>query len=227
MMTAQVAAESSSARLDVIGLNVGGMTFVTTTTTLMVPDSYFASRLSGRIPSGAEVDGAMFIDRDGEIFKYVLDYLRNLDRWTVPEDPHLLLRLLTEADFYSLTGLTESIKSSVSPGQMSFWVIINKAGQTGYSSVSTSAAPLDILKDLHVALDLVYDGQNPAAVTTMTLKSSLSAVPSLCKALIHRTCRYKLNNEEANSVNVIQHYSDIHLNDPVYTRLRKRLGLRC
>lgn len=43
------------------------------------------------------IDGAFFVDRSGETFKYVLDYLRNLDQWEAPKNPDLLLSLLGEA----------------------------------------------------------------------------------------------------------------------------------
>jgi N-acetylneuraminic acid mutarotase len=59
-------------------LNVGGYTFATSAATLRrIPDSFFTSLLSGRFAIDTLEDGALFIDRDGEHFKHILEYMRD------------------------------------------------------------------------------------------------------------------------------------------------------
>jgi len=49
-----------------------------------------------------------FIDRDGVLFRYVLDYLRD-GRLTLPESFRELRRLQLEADYFRLSGLSKSV----------------------------------------------------------------------------------------------------------------------
>ena len=69
---------------DVIKLNVGGVMYVTTRSTLCQPGSWFETMFSGKMEPGIQIDGAYFIDRDGEMFRYVINYMRNLDKWLPP-----------------------------------------------------------------------------------------------------------------------------------------------
>lgn len=52
--------------------------------------------------------GKYFVDRDGVLFRYVLDFLRN-QRLILPENFHEKERLRTEAEFYNLSKMTECI----------------------------------------------------------------------------------------------------------------------
>ena len=49
-----------------------------------------------------------FIDRDGVLFRYVLDYLRN-GKLVLPESFRELRRLEREAEFFRLSDLTRSV----------------------------------------------------------------------------------------------------------------------
>jgi hypothetical protein len=61
---------------DEIVLNVGGSRYTTSRKTLLrSPDTMFASMLSGRWNVPVESDGSVFIDRDGDAFRHVLEYL--------------------------------------------------------------------------------------------------------------------------------------------------------
>jgi nitrate/nitrite-specific signal transduction histidine kinase len=61
-----------------VKLDVGGVHFTTSVTTLMTePDSMLAAMFSGRHELEKDDDGRVFIDRDGELFKYVLQFLRD------------------------------------------------------------------------------------------------------------------------------------------------------
>jgi len=41
-----------------------------------MPDTFFTSLLSGRISSLKDESGAIFIDRDPSLFRWILQYLR-------------------------------------------------------------------------------------------------------------------------------------------------------
>ncbi|KIH44462.1 K+ channel tetramerization domain protein [Ancylostoma duodenale] len=61
----------------IVNLNVGGHRFATSSHTLTwIPDSFFTSLLSGRIPTVRDDSGAIFIDRDPDVFRIILNYLR-------------------------------------------------------------------------------------------------------------------------------------------------------
>ena len=57
-------------------LNVGGIKYFTTIQPLTGFESMLKARFSSRYAMKASVDGSYFIDRDGELFKYILKYLR-------------------------------------------------------------------------------------------------------------------------------------------------------
>jgi hypothetical protein len=53
--------------------------------------------------------GKVFIDRDGVLFRYVLDYLRN-QNIVLPENFHEKARLRAEAEFFQLEGLLRALE---------------------------------------------------------------------------------------------------------------------
>lgn len=53
----------------------------------------------------------LFIDRNGPIFEYVLEYLRNGDNMVLPHNKETLQKLLLEADFYQIPTLKNLILS--------------------------------------------------------------------------------------------------------------------
>ncbi len=53
-------------------------------------------------------DGTLFIDRDGELFAYILDYMRN-GKLLLPDNFHEMARLREEVLFYQLNGLMEQL----------------------------------------------------------------------------------------------------------------------
>eukprot|EP01103_Thecamoeba_quadrilineata_P011916 TRINITY_DN2959_c0_g1_i2.p1 TRINITY_DN2959_c0_g1~~TRINITY_DN2959_c0_g1_i2.p1 ORF type:complete len:614 (+),score=149.84 TRINITY_DN2959_c0_g1_i2:42-1883(+) len=64
-------------RSQIIKLNIGGLKYQTTVGTLTeTGDNYFSSILSGLFQITLDEEGYYFIDRDGEYFKPILDYLR-------------------------------------------------------------------------------------------------------------------------------------------------------
>ncbi|KAK9873453.1 hypothetical protein WA026_022684 [Henosepilachna vigintioctopunctata] len=93
----------------VIELNVGGVCYTTNLATLIsVPDSQLASIFTGKHQVSLDAKGRCFLDRDGVLFRYVLDYLRDGDV-TLPECFRERERLKREAGgcFVLGTGLDE------------------------------------------------------------------------------------------------------------------------
>lgn len=115
----------------IVELNVGGVIYATTPTTLnREPNSLLAQMLpapSKPASSGGDATsptpksavtriykdskGRYFIDRDGVLFRYVLDYLRN-GKVILPECFHECDRLRQEADYYRLTGMSNCLQQS-------------------------------------------------------------------------------------------------------------------
>ena len=97
----------------IIDLNVGGHLYTTSLTTLTkYPDSMLGAMFSGRIPVAKDSKGNFFIDRDGETFRYVLNFLRS-SKLRLPAEPHELEQLEDEADFYQIATLSEALKNSL------------------------------------------------------------------------------------------------------------------
>lgn len=72
----------------IVDLNVGGVTYTTTKETLLsIKDSllaaYFKEDSDLKLPKDSQ--GRYFIDRDGVLFRYILDYMRNR-RLILPEN---------------------------------------------------------------------------------------------------------------------------------------------
>lgn len=101
--------------------------FSTSKTTLnQIPDTFFTSLLSGRIQSLRDENGAIFIDRDPELFSLILNYLRwaNVDCVIILCMTHLAIiyrtkdidlklcdiRLLRhEAEYYGISPLIKRL----------------------------------------------------------------------------------------------------------------------
>ncbi|XP_070538483.1 BTB/POZ domain-containing protein KCTD21-like [Ptychodera flava] len=94
---------------DMVRLDVGGKMYTTSLTTLTrYPDSMLGAMFSGRVPVLTDNNGTYLIDRDGELFRYVLNFLRT-SQLCLPEEFIDYGLLICGADFYQLDALKEDV----------------------------------------------------------------------------------------------------------------------
>lgn len=97
----------------VVDLNVGGQLYTTTLGTLTKdPSSLLTTMFSGSQRTSKDSRGRYFIDRDGVLFRYVLDFLRNL-RLTLPDGFNEIERLLAEAEYFKISSMTEALAKEI------------------------------------------------------------------------------------------------------------------
>lgn len=101
---------------EVVTLNVGGVLYTTTSSTLLqFGDSMLGAMFSGRHRVlSRDRDGNLFIDRDGPMFRHVLNFLRT-GRLTLPGDFRDHDMLEDEADFYQIEPLVEAVRQARNP----------------------------------------------------------------------------------------------------------------
>lgn len=93
----------------VVELNVGGQLYTTSLPTLLKdPDSLLSAMFSGKQKIPRDSRGRFFIDRDGILFRYILDYLRN-SKLALPENFSEKDRLYIEAEYFRLKGITKAL----------------------------------------------------------------------------------------------------------------------
>ncbi|XP_035663793.1 BTB/POZ domain-containing protein KCTD6-like [Branchiostoma floridae] len=104
---------------DIVYLNVGGHFYTTTRRTITrYPNSrlgrMFRPGAKGfnypRFPSLWDEQGQFVIDRDGKIFRHVLNFLR-LGELVLPDDFRELDLLEKEAEFYDIQELVKAVRT--------------------------------------------------------------------------------------------------------------------
>ena len=94
-----------------VELNVGGKLYNTTISTLTrLPNNLIEKMFTGQIPIAKDGNGRYFIDRDGEIFAHVLDFLR-AKSLTLQDNFNDMDSLMQEADFFQINDLKRLIQS--------------------------------------------------------------------------------------------------------------------
>ncbi|XP_061437381.1 BTB/POZ domain-containing protein KCTD6-like [Lethenteron reissneri] len=92
-----------------VTLNVGGHLYSTSRATLRrYSDSMLGAMFSGDLPTARDAQGHYFIDRDGPLFRYVLNFLRTSEL-TLPQDFKEIDLLRKEADFYQIEPLIQCL----------------------------------------------------------------------------------------------------------------------
>ena len=95
---------------EIVTLNVGGMIYTTSVNALTTdPDSMLGVMFGKDFPSQTDGDGRHFIDADGSLFKYVLNFLRR-NRLALPTDFDQYEALLAEAEFFQIQPMIEEIR---------------------------------------------------------------------------------------------------------------------
>ena len=90
-----------------VQLDVGGRVFSTTVGTLTSEkDTFFTALFSKQWELEKDEKGQIFIDRNGDLFAEILDFMRTPSEFILPED-RLRKRLIGEAKFYKLQSFLE------------------------------------------------------------------------------------------------------------------------
>ena len=95
---------------DIISLNVGGTVYTTSRSTLTrYPDSMLGAMFGGKLPleNSKDSEGNYFIDRDGELFKHILNFLR-VSKLVLPNNFQDTEAFQMEVDFYQIQPLIEA-----------------------------------------------------------------------------------------------------------------------
>lgn len=124
--------DNRNASHDLVSLNVGGEIYTTTLDTLTrCRDSMLGAMFTGQIPVVKDDRGNVFIDRDGKVFRHILNFLRS-SSLDLPESFSELALLRREADFFQIHPLLEeihryeaSVPLSLGAGPLGAMIIVN------------------------------------------------------------------------------------------------------
>ena len=100
-----------------IKLDIGGHVYATSIMILIRDSqSMLAAIFNGRHSVETQEDRSYFIDRDGTHFRYILNYLRDggFKNDSLPSDRDIQKELLTEAEYYQLSGLVDLLQRILS-----------------------------------------------------------------------------------------------------------------
>lgn len=111
--------------MEIIEFNIGGVFYSTTLTTLkQVPDNLLLKLALNSLNSNNCVnvvkrENRIFIDRDGNLFTHILNYLRNPQSWAPPENVDKG-QLAIEANYYVLLDLIHKLKDKPKPKEIKY-----------------------------------------------------------------------------------------------------------
>ena len=108
---------------------MGGKLYTTTRTTLENCGENMLSNLVSDKYSPMMIEDAYFIDRNGELFGDILDFLRNIQEYKVPTNSDKVNALLTEAKYYAIVPLIERLEGKIKHLMNAFWVDLPIYGQ--------------------------------------------------------------------------------------------------
>jgi len=101
----------------IIELNVGGSVYCTTINTLLSEkNSFFETLINKKSEQVKDSNNRIFLDRDGPLFNYILDYLRNKLSFVPPNNLIETNRLKIEAEYYKLDDMVKFLSlKQISP----------------------------------------------------------------------------------------------------------------
>ncbi|KAG8448068.1 hypothetical protein GDO86_015242 [Hymenochirus boettgeri] len=148
---------------DIIELNVGGQVYITRYPTLVsVPGSLLFEMFSQRNsrPMARDSKGRFFLDRDGFLFRYVLDYMRD-QQLVLPDHFPEKLRLQREAEYFRLPELVKILAPKVSKQ--------NSLGDDAFQSDSEEQSPnAEVVRNLtSVSAALAAAANNQSAISDL------------------------------------------------------------
>lgn len=98
----------------IVELNVGGVHYTSTRKTLTNDTNSRLSELFNKSTSNMSVvkdaKGRIFLDRDGVLFRYILDFLRD-NAILLPDGFREKQRLINEAEYFKLNGMIKCIRA--------------------------------------------------------------------------------------------------------------------
>ena len=97
----------------IVELNVGGVFYTTALTTLTKDTENLLGQMftgKSKTPVLRDSKGKFFIDRDGVLFRYILDYLRN-QKLVLPESFSEKERLRNEADYFQMPEMLDALNA--------------------------------------------------------------------------------------------------------------------
>lgn len=204
-------------------LNVGGVNYATRRSTLCVKGSFFEALYSGKMKSGETINDALFIDRDGNLFADVLNYLRNLDEWTPPHDPRRLLDLINEAKFYCLDGMLNAIKKTIPEKILPMEISLRI-----FKDDSTMADGIYLCDDNHDVLQAIKENFETIPVLDEFWTFYVFIEPKARTSVViikQLQDRYTLHTLYETS-NEIKMFFLPHCSDPIYETIRIKLGIK-
>ncbi|KAF1762206.1 hypothetical protein GCK72_010468 [Caenorhabditis remanei] len=102
----------------IVKLDVGGKIFKTSISTLTKHDSMLKTMFVTRIPVKKDDEGCIFIDRDSQHFRLILNFLRD-GQMALPDSDREVKEVLAEARYFLLDPLIElceeRLETSISP----------------------------------------------------------------------------------------------------------------
>ncbi len=155
-------------RPDTMRLNIGGRRFETTCQTLAgLP--YFEPLIEGRFAHAKDENGYVFVDRSGDLFAVLLQFLRCKQR---PAEPILAKHgttLLDECNFYGLESLAQKIRGETCPMDLLLPDRLLRERET--TARGDPGAHETMLIDVHAA------GASPLDRTSLEVALLLTEVP--------------------------------------------------
>ena len=202
--------------MSIVHLNVGGTFYSVSMQTLIFPSDYFSEMLSKQKEPGGLVEGRIFIDRNGDLFTHVVNYMRNLDNWHAPENPNLLLDLINEAQYYRLNGMLEKIKHRVPKRKETFSIIFCEQ----YRQVGTDN--YELIKDQMIKLcDVNKLSTEKGFAYYSVLANKIFSIDDFYSGLIEDYTLLSNTNKEDDGYYVYTFVD--RLSSPIYAEIRARL----